>query len=107
MKHILVRSAARALVGGGRSSYRQFSTAAIVEPVHQHGGGAFGSFYLRRMTTLPEIKDQQSEEKKNDVNNNNNNNNNAVISSYWGITRPKIHREDGTEWPWNCFMVNI
>lgn len=29
----------------------------------------------------------------------------VVVSSYWGITRPKITREDGTEWPWNCFMV--
>ncbi|XAR49452.1 Ubiquinol oxidase [Bertholletia excelsa] len=27
-----------------------------------------------------------------------------VVSSYWGISRPKITREDGTEWPWNCFM---
>ncbi|XP_073047866.1 ubiquinol oxidase 2, mitochondrial-like isoform X1 [Primulina eburnea] len=26
------------------------------------------------------------------------------ISSYWGIARPKITREDGTEWVWNCFM---
>ncbi|XP_068642381.1 ubiquinol oxidase, mitochondrial-like [Aristolochia californica] len=27
-----------------------------------------------------------------------------VRSSYWGIERPKVVREDGTEWPWNCFM---
>ncbi|KAL3651640.1 inducible alternative oxidase 2 [Castilleja foliolosa] len=27
-----------------------------------------------------------------------------VVSSYWGISKPKIIREDGTEWPWNCFM---
>ncbi|XP_073023831.1 ubiquinol oxidase, mitochondrial-like isoform X2 [Primulina eburnea] len=26
------------------------------------------------------------------------------VSSYWGITRPKITKEDGTEWVWNCFM---
>jgi len=31
----------------------------------------------------------------------------VVESSYWGISRPKIMREDGTEWPWNCFMVRI
>ena len=113
MKHIiLARSAARALFSGGRNYHRHFSTAAIarqqlenVEPRHQHDGGAFGSFYWRRMSTLPEIKDQQSEEKKNEVNNNNRND--VVVSSYWGITRPKIQREDGTEWPWNCFMVRI
>ncbi|KAL6964279.1 ubiquinol oxidase (non-electrogenic) [Sarracenia purpurea var. burkii] len=28
----------------------------------------------------------------------------AVVSSYWGISRPKITKKDGTEWPWNCFM---
>ncbi|XP_061364678.1 ubiquinol oxidase 2, mitochondrial-like [Gastrolobium bilobum] len=28
----------------------------------------------------------------------------VVVSSYWGISRQKIKREDGTEWPWNCFM---
>ncbi|XP_048228001.1 ubiquinol oxidase, mitochondrial isoform X2 [Ricinus communis] len=28
----------------------------------------------------------------------------AVVSSYWGIVRPKVLREDGSEWPWNCFM---
>ncbi|XP_042492554.1 ubiquinol oxidase, mitochondrial-like [Macadamia integrifolia] len=29
---------------------------------------------------------------------------NNVISTYWGISRPDITREDGTAWPWNCFM---
>lgn len=29
----------------------------------------------------------------------------VMVSSYWGIARPKITREDGTVWPWNCFMV--
>lgn len=29
----------------------------------------------------------------------------AVVSSYWGVSRPRILREDGSEWPWNCFMV--
>jgi ubiquinol oxidase len=54
------------------------------------------------MSTLPEKNDHQSEENKNDRINNN-----AVVSSYWGIARPKILKEDGTEWPWNCFMVRI
>ncbi|KAJ7946721.1 Ubiquinol oxidase [Quillaja saponaria] len=26
------------------------------------------------------------------------------LSSYWGISKQKITRQDGTEWPWNCFM---
>ncbi|KAK9134274.1 hypothetical protein Syun_013604 [Stephania yunnanensis] len=29
----------------------------------------------------------------------------VLVSSYWGITREKsITREDGSPWPWNCFM---
>ncbi|KAJ9538083.1 hypothetical protein OSB04_030816 [Centaurea solstitialis] len=28
----------------------------------------------------------------------------VAVPSYWGISRSKITREDGTEWPWNCFM---
>lgn len=27
------------------------------------------------------------------------------VSSYCGISRPKIVRKDGTEWPWNSFVV--
>jgi len=45
---------------------------------------------------LPE-KDKEKEKAEKSV----------VESSYWGISRPRIMREDGTEWPWNCFMVRI
>ncbi|KAK4750030.1 hypothetical protein SAY87_027479 [Trapa incisa] len=27
----------------------------------------------------------------------------VAVSSYWGITRPEITREDGTKWNRNCF----
>lgn len=29
----------------------------------------------------------------------------VAVSSYWGVSRPKITKEDGSVWPWNCFMV--
>lgn len=29
----------------------------------------------------------------------------TAVLSYWGISRPKITKEDGTVWPWNCFLV--
>nr|AGQ42776.1 mitochondrial alternative oxidase 2d1 [Medicago sativa] len=104
MRNILIRSTARALFRSGGNYHRSFSTAVIVQPrQHQHGGGACGSLYWQRMSTLPEKKDQQTEENKNDAKNNGNNSN-AVVSSYWGISRPKVLKEDGTEWPWNCFM---
>ncbi|KAI4375867.1 hypothetical protein MLD38_013685 [Melastoma candidum] len=41
-----------------------------------------------------EGKKEEEEEKGGEV----------AVSSYWGIRRPKITREDGTEWRWNCFM---
>ncbi|MCL7030261.1 hypothetical protein MKW94_003687 [Papaver nudicaule] len=28
----------------------------------------------------------------------------VVFSSYWGVSRPTVTRDDGTVWPWNCFM---
>lgn len=30
---------------------------------------------------------------------------NKSIVSYWGIQPPKVTKEDGTPWRWNCFMV--
>ncbi|XLR48237.1 hypothetical protein S83_032897 [Arachis hypogaea] len=41
--------------------------------------------------------EKKEEEKKSEGNS-------LVASSYWGISRQKVTREDGTEWPWNCFM---
>ncbi|KAK1347900.1 hypothetical protein POM88_055013 [Heracleum sosnowskyi] len=29
----------------------------------------------------------------------------VAASSYWGVARPRVTKDDGTEWPWNCFMV--
>lgn len=29
-----------------------------------------------------------------------------LVSSYWGIERYKITKEDGTPWRWSCFMVS-
>ena len=28
-----------------------------------------------------------------------------LIVSYWGVAPPKITKEDGTAWKWNCFRV--
>ncbi|KAL0407974.1 UNVERIFIED_CONTAM: Ubiquinol oxidase 3, mitochondrial [Sesamum radiatum] len=27
----------------------------------------------------------------------------AVVSSYWGVAPPKVTKEDGSPWRWNCF----
>ncbi|KAL3818346.1 hypothetical protein ACJIZ3_004251 [Penstemon smallii] len=28
---------------------------------------------------------------------------NAIVSSYWGVAPPKVTKEDGSPWRWNCF----
>ena len=47
------------------------------------------------------IKEEEKKEKKNgdEVK--------GTVNSYWGLSRPSIKRPDGTDWPWNCFMVLI
>ncbi|KAK4486292.1 hypothetical protein RD792_008963 [Penstemon davidsonii] len=27
----------------------------------------------------------------------------AIVSSYWGVAPPKVTKEDGSPWRWNCF----
>ncbi|XP_054800840.1 alternative oxidase 3, mitochondrial-like [Prosopis cineraria] len=103
MKHFLVKSVvARVLVSGGARNFnRQIATASAAPDLNlRHLCG----YWPRMSSTLapsPAEKEQQHEktvpeEKENE-------NENGVVSSYWGISRRKIKREDGTEWPWNCF----
>ncbi|KAK4271258.1 hypothetical protein QN277_019975 [Acacia crassicarpa] len=106
MKHFLVKSVvARVLVSGGSQNFtRHFVTASAAAPElklrHLYG-------YLPRMSSTlapsPAEKDQQQKQEKT-ASEEKRENENGVVSSYWGISRPKIKREDGTEWPWNCFM---
>ena len=32
-------------------------------------------------------------------------NGNKEVVSYWGVEPPKVTKEDGSEWSWNCFGV--
>jgi ubiquinol oxidase len=100
---------------GGRNCNRHGS--AVVRPfmagemrVRQRNfgtdGGNGGFFHWKRMMSSKaasetEVKSTEKEKKEESSRKKNN----VVVSSYWGISRPKITREDGTEWPWNCFMV--
>ncbi|CAN6551975.1 unnamed protein product [Malus baccata var. baccata] len=108
----------RSVVGGlfnGRSCNRYISTAvAVARPLEsseflsRQNGGVLGAVQWRsrmlmstssssgQATSLAEK--EQKEEKEST-----NGNNSVDVSSYWGIQGPKIRREDGTEWPWNCF----
>lgn len=123
MNQLVARAVLRRLIGG-RSCNRclSTSTAALVvaRPFDEtavlwrqgHGWGAIGGAEWRRaMSTAAERtktapaaeeKDRKEsaavDEKKKDGGE-------VMVSSYWGISRPKVTRDDGTEWPWNCFMV--
>lgn len=90
------RVALRSVIGGLRNGGSYISPA-----VASRNDGVLGAFPWRRMmmSTSAQTTTSDEEEKKKKVNDS------VVVSNYWGITRPKITREDGTEWPWNCFKV--
>lgn len=88
-------------------------TAAVVlnlRPFHQGVIGRdedFGNFKWRRMmssTAEPAAKPPSL--KQGDAGTEKKEGGDEVMpASYWGISRSKITRDDGSEWPWNCFMV--
>lgn len=78
-----------------------------LRPFDQAKDDEFGRFQWRRMMSsaaepaakAPSVKQKEAESEKKEGGGDK-----VLVSSYWGISRPKITREDGTEWPWNCFM---
>ncbi|CAI9287067.1 unnamed protein product [Lactuca saligna] len=87
-------------------------TAAVLlnlRPFHQGVIGRaddFGNFKWRRMmssTAEPAAKPPSL--KQGDAGTEKKEGGDEVMpASYWGISRSKITRDDGSEWPWNCFM---
>ncbi|KAI4296362.1 hypothetical protein L6164_036326 [Bauhinia variegata] len=111
MKHFLVRSVVRGLIIGRHgscyvSTVRRFEVAAMRH--HLQGVGGYGGFYWSRMMASAGNTEaklaEQDQKKESSVTEAKKNGQSVVESSYWGISRSKITREDGTEWPWNCFM---
>ncbi|KAK7400318.1 hypothetical protein VNO78_11524 [Psophocarpus tetragonolobus] len=104
MKLIALSSEVRRALLNGQNCNRLGSAAvmpyAAAETRRLCVGCANGAFFFwrRTMTSPAEAKLQEKEKEKTEVEKN------VVESSYWGISRPRVVREDGTEWPWNCFM---
>ncbi|KAK2437363.1 ubiquinol oxidase 2, mitochondrial [Trifolium repens] len=101
----------RAMIGGrncnrhGSAVMRPFMAEEMRRRNFGTDGGNGGFFHWKRMMSSKaasetEVKSTEKEKKEESSGKKNN----VVVSSYWGISRPKITREDGTEWPWNCFM---
>ncbi|KAK8564188.1 hypothetical protein V6N13_005595 [Hibiscus sabdariffa] len=117
MNRFVVRSVKQCLVNG-RSYYGSSAggggvhgSALVGRSVElsgqRNGGVAFGGFEWRRMmSSAPASMEKAPVEKKEKENSaaEDTKGKDVVASSYWGISRPTITREDGTVWPWNCFM---
>ena len=118
MNRFLVKSVMQSLINGrsycGSSIsnghvYRAAVVERSVQLSGQQNGMAFGGFEWRRMmSSAPASMEKapfEKEDKKEDPVTEDKKGKEVLASSYWGISRPKITREDGTDWPWNCFMV--
>ncbi|KAL6194607.1 hypothetical protein ACLB2K_035688 [Fragaria x ananassa] len=116
MNRIAARSAAGAL-RHGRNFNRHISTATVVSTtpkfdaadyLHRQSATAFGSWRMMSTVTpsiqTPPPPAEKEKDKKESSGSGSDAKKDVVISNYWGIARPKLTREDGTEWPWNCFM---
>ncbi|CAL5213637.1 unnamed protein product [Lathyrus oleraceus] len=107
MKHSALCYLVRRAIINGRNCNRH--GAAVTRPSvaaetrQMHNGGFF--YWKRMMASQAEMPPTgETEAKSTEKEESSRTKNNKVMSSYWGISRPKITREDGTEWPWNCFM---
>lgn len=101
---------------GGNSDMfvRSISSAVIKSPaditnptrIHDWGGVSRDLNWKLRMSSASgtENKDENPTAKKNQ-----NGGGPVVVPSYWGreTTKMKISRKDGSDWPWNCFMVKL
>lgn len=110
----------RLVSGGNQSRYMLALTVPVDGAVRQFDDplvrrqcfSMFSSLGLRTMSTSvnqPRSVEQVAKEKKvveEDHSKQELEKSNEVErSSYWGISGRKIIKEDGSEWPWNCFMV--
>lgn len=99
MKQSVAMSVMRGLINGGKCSNRYVRMVVGWNPNAWDGNDmSLGVMYWRRMMVMRTYSSSEKESKGEEKG--------VIVSSYWGISRPKITREDGTEWPWNCFMVS-
>ncbi|XP_052484598.1 ubiquinol oxidase, mitochondrial isoform X2 [Gossypium raimondii] len=118
MNRFVVRSVMRGLINGrsycscssigNGQVYRSAIVGRSLELSGQRNGVAFGGFEWRRMMSSSPASVEKATSEKEDKTENSvmeeTKGKEVMAASYWGISRPKITREDGTDWPWNCFM---
>ncbi|MFQ6662287.1 hypothetical protein Gotur_030154 [Gossypium turneri] len=118
MNRFVVKSVMRGLINGrsycscssigNGQVYRSPIVGRSLELSGQRNGVAFGGFEWRRMMSSSPASVEKATSEKDDKTENSvmeeTKGKEVMAASYWGISRPKITREDGTDWPWNCFM---
>ncbi|KAG4209101.1 hypothetical protein ERO13_A03G174000v2 [Gossypium hirsutum] len=113
MNRFIVRSVMQSHLSHGRSiSNGHVCSSAIVERSlelsGQHNVVTLVRFEWRRMmsstpASVGNASSGREEKMENSVTEETKGKDSSALS-YWGISRPKITRTDGTDWPWNCFM---
>ncbi|GER47180.1 ubiquinol oxidase [Striga asiatica] len=115
MNPLLARSVMKRVIAGGSCRRHFSSSSAVVIRAPKLFGALIGEHprgsrmaligWRRMMSTEAEHSSTSAVVEKEDKSNVAvAEKGGLVVSSYWGISKPKITREDGTEWPWNCFM---
>ncbi|KAF4373706.1 hypothetical protein CsatB_015285 [Cannabis sativa] len=121
---IMMMRVARSLINGGSSStsssirnFNRHISMSVIPARSLVTGSSFNPvddfFLAKRIMTMMKMSTVSSSsspakttsltEEKNELKVKKDQSN-AMVSSYWGVPRQRITREDGTEWPWNCFM---
>ncbi|XP_030478963.2 ubiquinol oxidase, mitochondrial [Cannabis sativa] len=124
MKIMMMMRVARSLINGGSSStsssirnFNRHISMSVIPARSLVTGSSFNPvddfFLAKRIVTMMKMSTVSSSsspakttsltEEKNKLKEKKDQSN-AMVSSYWGVPRQRIIREDGTEWPWNCFM---
>lgn len=123
MNHLLTRLTLRRLVTGCNCGWYMPSSLsvtpgaagaamAVVKPwddvavARGQGLGALVGQWRTMVSSVPEHSAAPEKEKKEsgEAAVKGEKNDEVLVSSYWGISKRKIVREDGSDWPWNCFM---
>nr|GMD02760.1 mitochondrial alternative oxidase 2 [Ipomoea batatas]GME09273.1 mitochondrial alternative oxidase 2 [Ipomoea batatas] len=119
MNQLLARAVMRRLIAGGGasryvSSLSASSTVVVKAPALRwldEPAMTMTAFCCRwesrRMmssTTTAAAEKDKDKKQGGDVKEKKEGSGELEVSSYWGIMRPQITREDGSAWPWNCFM---
>ena len=95
MNQVVARSVIRRLINSQKSPISTFRSHDDIAIANRQRLGIIGGGARVFGTRMMSAAGENEAAKENKVS----------VTSYWGVARPKVKREDGSDWPWNCFMV--